>query len=60
VARAGPAQRFAYLTGGVLIVAGVAHGAAWLVAGGAWQGPVSFRKPATFDLSFGLTTITLA
>jgi hypothetical protein len=58
--RAGPAQRFACLAGGVLIVAGVAHGAAWLVAGGAWQGPVSFRKPATFGLSFGLTTITLA
>src|SRR5262249_37349619 len=31
-----------------------------LVVGGAWQGPVSFRKPAIFGLSFGLTTITLA
>jgi hypothetical protein len=55
-----PAQRFAYVAGAALIVAGVAHGAAWLVAGGAWQGPVSFRKPATFGVSFGLTTITLA
>ena len=34
--------------------------AAWLVVGGAWQGPVSPRKPATFGASFGLTTITLA
>jgi len=58
--RAGPAQRFAYLAGAALILAGVAHLVAWLVVGGAWQGPVSFRKPATFGLSFGLTTITLA
>jgi len=58
--RAGAAQRFAYAAGAVLIAAGLAHLAAWLVIGGAWQGPVSFRKPATFGLSFGLTTITLA
>jgi len=58
--QAGPAQRFAFLVGAALIVAGLAHLAAWLVVGGAWQGPVSFRKPATFGLSFGLTTITLA
>ncbi len=58
--QAGPAQRFAYLAGGALILAGLAHLAAWLVAGGAWQGPVSFRKPATFGVSFGLTTITVA
>ena len=58
--QAGPAQQFAYLAGGALMLAGVAHGAAWLVAGGAWEGPVSFRKPTTFGLSFGLTTITLA
>jgi hypothetical protein len=58
--RAGAAQRFAYAAGAVLIAAGLAHLAAWLVIGGAWQGPVSFRKPATFGVSFGLTTITLA
>ena len=58
--RAGPAQRFACLAGCAFMLAGVAHLAAWLVVGGAWQGPVSFRKPATFGLSFGLTTITLA
>jgi hypothetical protein len=34
--RAGPAQRFAYVAGGALIVAGLAHLAAWLVVGGAW------------------------
>jgi hypothetical protein len=58
--RPGPAQRFAYLVGGTLILVGLAHLAAWLVVGGAWQGPVSLRKPTTFGISFGLTTITLA
>ena len=58
--QARPAQRFAYLAGAVLILAGLAHLAAWLVVGGAWQGPVSFRKPTTFGVSFGLTTITLS
>src|SRR5262249_50852903 len=57
--QAGPAQRFAYLAGGALVLAGLARLAAWLVAGGAWQGPVSFRKPTT-GISFGLTTVTLA
>jgi hypothetical protein len=58
--RAGPAQRFASLVGGALILVGLAHLAAWLVIGGAWQGPVSFREPTTFGISFGLTTVTLA
>ena len=58
--QARPAQRFACLVGGTLILVGLAHLAAWLVLGGAWQGPVSFRKPTTFGISFGLTTITLA
>jgi hypothetical protein len=58
--QAGPAQRFAYLVGGALILVGLAHLAAWLLIGGAWQGPVSWRKPTTFGISFGLTTITLA
>jgi hypothetical protein len=58
--QAGPAQRFASLVGGTLILVGLAHLSAWLVLGGAWQGPVSLRKPTTFGISFGLTTITLA
>jgi hypothetical protein len=55
-----PPQRFAHLVGGTLVVVGLAHLIAWLVVGGAWAGPVSFRKPTTFGISFGLTTITLA
>jgi len=58
--RARPAQRFGYLAGGALVLVGLAHLLAWLAVGGAWAGPVSFRKPTTFGLSFGLTTIILA
>jgi hypothetical protein len=54
------AQRLGYLVGGALILVGLGHLAAWLVVGGAWAGPVSLRKPTTFGISFGLTTITLA
>jgi hypothetical protein len=55
-----PWQRLGYLAGAALIIVGVGHLLAWLVVGGAWAGPVSFRKPTTFGISFGLTTITLA
>jgi hypothetical protein len=55
-----PYQRLGYLVGGALVVVGLAHLVAWLVVGGAWAGPVSFRKPTTFGISFGLTTITMA
>jgi len=58
--QARPAQRLGYVVGGALVLVGVAHLLAWLAVGGAWQGPVSFRKPTTFGVSFGLTTITLA
>jgi hypothetical protein len=58
--QARPAQRFAYAVGGTLILVGLAHLGAWLLVGGAWQGPVSFRKPTTFGISFGITTVTLA
>jgi hypothetical protein len=58
--QARPWQRFGYLVGGALVLVGLAHLAAWLLVGGAWAGPVSFRKPTTFGISFGLTTMTLA
>jgi hypothetical protein len=58
--QARPWQRLGCLVGGALIVVGLAHLVAWLVVGGAWAGPVSFRKPTTFGSSFGLTTITMA
>lgn len=58
--QARPWQRFAAVVGAALIVVGLGHLVAWLVVGGAWAGPISFRKPTTFGISFGLTTITLA
>jgi hypothetical protein len=58
--QARPWQRLGYLVGGALILVGIGHLLAWLVAGGAWVGPVSFRKPTTFGISFGLTTVTMA
>jgi hypothetical protein len=58
--RARPWQRLGYLVGAALIAVGLGHLATWLVVGGGWAGPVSFRKPTTFGVSFGLTTITLA
>ena len=44
--QARPAQRLGYLVGVGLILVGLAHLAAWLAVGGAWQGPVSFRPVA--------------
>jgi hypothetical protein len=58
--QARPWQRLGYLVGGALILVGIGHLLAWLVVGGAWAGPVSFRKPTTFGISFGLTTVTVA
>lgn len=53
-------QRLCYVVGTALIAIGLLHGLAFLVLGGAWAGDVSWRKPFTFGVSFGLTTITLA
>jgi hypothetical protein len=53
-------QRLAYLVGAGLILVGLAHAAIWAAAGGSASGALSWRKPTTFGLSFGLTTVTLA
>ncbi|MEO3872253.1 hypothetical protein ABGB18_25870 [Nonomuraea sp. B12E4] len=53
-------QRLAYLVGAALMVVGLAHAAIWMVVGGSAEGALSWRKPMTFGLSFGLTTATLA
>lgn len=54
-----PAQRTAYVTAAVLVAVGLAHGLIWLVVGGTVDGPLSWRKPTTFGISFGLTLATL-
>jgi hypothetical protein len=53
-------QRFAYLCAGLLVLSGLFHGVVYLVDGGPWEGPVSWRKPIVFGLSFGITLATLA
>ncbi len=44
-----------YAAGGVLVLSGLLHLAAWLVSGGSWEGPLSLRKPVLFGLSAGVT-----
>jgi hypothetical protein len=48
-------QRICYAVAAVLVLAGLFHLGVFAVRGGPWYGPVSWRKPATFGLSFGLT-----
>jgi hypothetical protein len=52
-------ERVAYSIGGLLMLSGVIHLAILLIRGGAWEGPVSLRKPTTFGLSFGLTLVNV-
>src|SRR4051794_25484078 len=54
-----PVERVCYLIGAVLFAAGLFHLGVFAVAGGPWEGPVSWRKPTTFGLSFGLTLVTI-
>lgn len=52
-------ERLSYLIGAALLLSGVAHLGVQAILGGVWQGPVSWRKPATFGLSFGPTVISV-
>ncbi|RJL31860.1 hypothetical protein [Bailinhaonella thermotolerans] len=52
-------RRFAYVVGAALIATGVLHAGFGLATGAPVEGPLSWRKPATFGFSFGLTTVTL-
>jgi len=47
------------LFGLLLLESGLAHLVVWLVAGGPWEGPVSWRKPILFGISGGLTCLSL-
>ncbi|MFD7708451.1 hypothetical protein ACFV6E_33785 [Streptomyces sp. NPDC059785] len=53
-------ERVCYGTGVVLVLSGLAHLVVFAVDGGPWDGPVSWRKPVTFGLSFGLTLAAAA
>jgi hypothetical protein len=47
------------LFGVLLLESGAAHLVVWAVAGGPWEGPVSWRKPILFGISGGLTCLSL-
>ncbi|MFI6391194.1 hypothetical protein [Nonomuraea sp. NPDC050540] len=53
-------NRLWYPIGCLLVVAGLFHLGLLVVDGGPWDGPVGWRKPFTFGLSFGLSVLTLA
>lgn len=50
--------RIGYWVSVVLFASGLFHLLVFAVDGGPWDGPVSWRKPVTFGLSFGLTLAT--
>ncbi|MFJ9175788.1 hypothetical protein [Streptomyces sp. NPDC102360] len=54
-----PAERICYATGAALVASGLLHLVVFGVDGGPWNGPVSWRKPITFGLSFGLTLMAI-
>ncbi|MFI5824512.1 hypothetical protein ACIA8I_36330 [Streptomyces rishiriensis] len=43
----------------LLILSGLFHLVVFTVDGGPWNGPVSWRKPVTFGLSFGVTLLAV-
>jgi hypothetical protein len=55
-----PYQRLGYVCGALLILSGLFHGVVFMIDGGSWEGPLSWRKPIVFGLSFGITLMTLS
>jgi hypothetical protein len=53
-------QTFLYVTAFFLLASGAFHSVLWAVTGDSWTDPVSWRKPALFGISFGLTALSLA
>lgn len=54
-----PVERLCYWIGAALVAVGLAHLLVQAVLGGPWEGPVSWRKPVTFGLSFGITLVSV-
>ncbi|MGP4095844.1 hypothetical protein [Nonomuraea sp. KM90] len=52
-------NRLWYAVGVLLVLAGLVHLGVFVVDGGPWEGAVSWRKPFTFGVSFGLSVLTL-
>lgn len=56
---ASTAERACYALAAGLAISGVVHAAILVATGRSWEGPLSFRKPASFGVSFGLTLATI-
>lgn len=54
-----PVERLCCRIGAALVAVGLAHLLVQAVLGGPWDGPVSWRKPVTFGLSFGITLVSV-
>jgi hypothetical protein len=52
-------QTLLYAVGALLVLGGLFHIIVFLVRGGPWSGPLSWRKPSVFGISFGLTVGTI-
>src|SRR3954453_18843728 len=48
-------ERTSYAPAAGLVATGLFHLVVYAADGGPWGGPVSWRKPVTFGLSFGIT-----
>jgi hypothetical protein len=59
VAAQPPVERACYLIGAVLIVSGLVHLGVAALDDRPWLGPLSWRKPASFGVSFGTTLISI-
>ena len=53
-------QRFVYFIAALFTLSGIFHIGAFLVDGGPWEGPLSWRKPISFSFSFALVAVSLA
>src|SRR3954451_14175072 len=53
VRRQRPIEKTCYLIAAALVLVGVAHVAVALALPRPWDGPLSWRKPVTFGVSFG-------
>lgn len=54
-----PVERWCLTVGAGLVLVGTAHLGMLVVDPRPWLGPLSWRKPVTFGVSFGLTLITI-
>lgn len=55
-----PSQTSMYVAGFTLVCSGLFHVLVFLISGGSWEGPISWRKPILFGITGGLTTISVA